>query len=107
MCEPYISSFPGAPAPSQRKGDLLVSSLRFLIQRLKPYVVGTALTPGQDLAPDRLEFLTGPMDTLETDRVYLLTCRDIDLLASVKNAPSAVVLVGEVDAASPVLKKRY
>lgn len=79
-----------------------MSSLRFLLCRLKDQVISAALTPGQDLVPDRLELPAGPADALETDRVYLLDCRDLDLLAAVKEAPGAVVLVGGARAPSPL-----
>jgi len=83
-----------------------LSSLRFLIRQLKDYVVNAVLTPGQDLAPDRLELLSGPVEHLETDRMYLLACRDLGLLAPIKEAPGAVVLVGEADSALRLILPR-
>jgi len=78
-----------------------MSSLRFLMRQLEPHVALSRLTPGQDLVPDRLELLAGPAEALEADRVYLLAERDLGLLAPVKEAPGAVVLVGEADPANP------
>lgn len=79
-----------------------MSSLRFLIQQLKPYVVRSALTPGQDLAPDRLELVPGPLETLDADRVYLLSARDSALLSQVEAAPGGVILYGDADQDGPV-----
>ena len=79
-----------------------MSSLRFLIRRLKPCVVCAALEPGQDLVPDRLELPAGPLSRLEGDRVYLLSRRELELLDGARAAPGAAVLVGDVEPDGPV-----
>lgn len=45
-------------------------SLRFLLQQLEPFVVHTALAPGQDIWPERVELLC-TQKTLTSDRLYL------------------------------------
>lgn len=79
-----------------------MSSLRFLMDQLKPHMAGAALAPGQDLVPDRLELPAGPLDRLEADRVYLLSSRELEMLAGAEAAPGAVALVGDVEPDGPL-----
>ena len=79
-----------------------LSSLRYLMKQLKPYVAGVSLAPGQDLAPDRLELPAGPLSRLEGDRVYLLSSRELKLLSGARAAPGAAVLLGDVEPDGPL-----
>lgn len=79
-----------------------MSSLRFLMDRLKPHVAGAALAPCQNLVPDRLELPAGPLERLEADRVYLLSSRELDLLAGARAVPGAAVLVAGVEPDGPL-----
>lgn len=69
-----------------------MASLRFLTHRLSPFVVRTAVLPGQDACPDRIELLSPTQKLLRADRVHLMDVRDAAMLVGVQAAPGAVVL---------------
>ena len=56
-----------------------MTSLRFLIHRLQPFLIRSFLQPGEDLSPDRVELLSAQKE-LTTDRIYLGEARSIPLL---------------------------
>lgn len=82
-----------------------MSSLRFLIHRLQPFLIRSFLQPGEDLSPDRVELLSAQKE-LTTDRIYLGEARSIPLLERAQILPGAVILfsncnVQDVPAAPP------
>ena len=101
MCDAHICPSGDARAPPRERRSPL-SSLRFLMKQLKPYVAGVSLAPGQDMAPDRLELPAGPLARLEGDRMYLLSSRELELLSGAQASPGAVALVGGLEPDGPL-----
>lgn len=71
-----------------------MSSLRFLLRQLEPFVLRTALCPGQDACPDRVELLC-TQKTLTADRLYLGDVRAATGLSVARIAPGTTVLLSD------------
>ena len=71
-----------------------MSSLRFLLRQLEPFVLRTALCPDQDACPDRVELLC-TQKTLTADRLYLGDVRAATGLSGARIAPGTTVLLSD------------